>query len=148
MANTWRVACVLFLICAAPAGAAEDEPLFWPTIRHSRIQGWAGGVAFQPRSRIFDRTVLTATAGRGGFLAGVGFGSFGDNIMAGTALHVTCLRTTGRPRRGDPHQTYVGVEGEIMVANIGLRGGPLVRIGKSSAPSSRLLVGFSIGYGF
>jgi hypothetical protein len=68
--------------------------------------------------------------------------------MGGTAIHATWLRTTGSPRRGEPHATYLGVEGEIMAANIGIRGGPMIRVGGSSSSSPRLLVGFSIGYGF
>jgi len=148
MAHTWRLASLLLLLCAAPVWAAADEPLFWPTVRYSASQRLAGGIAFQPRSGMFDRLVLTATAGRGGFLAGVGLGSFGDTIMGGAAIHATWLRTTGQPRRGDPHQTYVGVEGEIMAANISLRGGPLVRVGGPATGSRRLMLGFSVGLGF
>jgi hypothetical protein len=150
MAKTWLVAIVSAVLLFSPssATAAEDEPPFWPTIRHSRIQRWAAGVAIQPRSPGLDHLVLTATAGRGGFLAGVGIGSFGDNIMGGTAVHATWLRTTGNPKNGDPRQTYVGVEAEIMAANISLRGGPLMRVGGVPRSSGRVIVGFSVGYGF
>jgi len=149
MARMWIVLITsALLLCAPRPAAADDEPLFWPTVRYSRTQGLAGGVAFQPRSGLFDRLVVTATAGRGGVLAGVGVGSFGSNMMGGAAVHATWLRTTDHPRLGDPHQTYVGVEGEIMAANISFRGGPLVRVGGPPTGSSRVMVGFSIGYGF
>lgn len=154
--KTWRMpivslvltAAAMFAICPSAAQAAEDEPLVWPTVRYSRIQRLAAGVAFQPRSPVLNRLVITATAGRGGYMAGMGIGSFGDDIMGGAAVHATWLRTTGRPRQGDPHETYLGIEGEIMMANISLRGGPMFRAGRSSTGSSRLLVGFSVGYGF
>jgi hypothetical protein len=142
------IAAGLLLISAPPARAEGDEPLVWPTVRFSRTQGLAAGVAFQPRSGLLDRLVLTATAGHGGTLAGIGVGSFGHNMMAGAATHATWLRTMGHPRRGDANRTYVGVEGEIMAANISFRAGPLVRLGGPSAGSDRLLIGFSVGYGF
>ena len=154
--RTWQLSIVrvvlmaaaVLAICAPSVEAADDEPLVWPTIRYSRIQRLAAGVAFQPRSPMLDRLVMTATAGRGGYMAAVGIGSFGDDIMGGTAIHATWLRTSGRPRQGDPHQTYLGVEGEFMAANLSFRGGPMLRVGGSSPRSNRLLVGFSIGYGF
>ncbi len=149
MTKTWIafIASALLLTCAVPAHAAGEEPLFWPTVRYDRTQRLAGGVAFQPRTGIFDRLVLTTTAGKGGVQAGVGVGSFGNNIMGGAGVHATWLRTTGDARRGEPHQTYVGVEGELMAANISLRGGPLFRVGGTPG-ANRLMIGFSVGYGF
>jgi hypothetical protein len=82
----------------------------------------------------------------------VGLGAFGGNLMAGTVVSATITRTTAHPLGAAPHTTFVGIEPQIMAANISIKGGPAFRVG-GRAPSSdrsndRFRLNFSAGYGF
>ena len=137
---------------ARPAAAADDEldrPLFWPTVRYSWPEKLSAGGAFQPRIPGFlNKLILGGTVGQGGYKVGAGYGGFGGDLMAGTAVHATVLRTTSNPLRADPHQTFVGVEAQIMAANFSLKGGPAFRLSGRAPSANRLRINFSVGLGF
>jgi hypothetical protein len=146
------IAALILAGAAWPAAAADEEldrPLVWPTVRYSWPEKWSAGVAFQPRMPGgLNKLILGGTIGQGGYKVGAGYGAFGGNLMAGTAVHVTVLRTMWNPLRAEPHQTYVGVEGQIMAANISLKGGPAFRIGGRTPSVDRFRINFSVGVGF
>ena len=134
---------------APRAHARKDErPVVWPTIRYGWPEKWSFGAAFQPRlPGVLNQLMLTGTVGTGGHKVGLGYGWFGGSIMGGTAVHVTLLRTTSQPLHAQPHQTFLGVEPQIMLANFSLKGGPAFRVG--GAPSNdHFRVNFSLGVGF
>jgi hypothetical protein len=86
--------------------------------------------------------------GTGGHKVGLGYGWFGGNIMGGTAVHLTLLRTTSHPHGADPHQTFIGVEPQMMLANFSFKGGPAFRIGGRTPSDDRFRINFSVGFGF
>jgi hypothetical protein len=142
----------VILVSAWPAAAAAEEldrPFFWPTVRYSRPERLSVGGALQPKfPGALNKLILSGTVGRGGYKAGVGYGQFGGDLMAGTAIHATVLRTMWSPRHAEPGQTFIGIEGQFMAANISLKGGPAFRIGGRTASDDRLRINFSVGYGF
>lgn len=108
---------------------------------------WA--VRFSHAFPVFlNKLILGGTIGRGGYKVGAGYGAFGGNLMAGTAVFATVLRTTSNPRNAEPHQTFLGVEGQIMAANFSLKGGPAFRIGGRTPSEDRFRINFSVGFGF
>jgi hypothetical protein len=137
---------------AWPAAAADDDldrPLFWPTVRYSWPEKLSAGAALQPRiPGVLNKLILSGTIGLGGYKVGAGYGAFGGNLMAGTAVHATVLRTTSSPLHAEPHQTFLGVEGQIMAANFSLKGGPSFRIGGQIPSEDRFRINFSVGLGF
>ena len=58
------------------------------------------------------------------------------------------MRTTSHPHGADPHQTFIGIEPQIMLANFSFKGGPAVRIGGRTPSDDRLRINFSVGFGF
>jgi hypothetical protein len=127
----------------------DERPIVWPTVRYGWPEKWSVGAAFQPRlPGVLNRLMLTGTVGTGGRKAGLGYGWFGGNLMAGTAVHVTLLRTTSHPHGAEPHQTFIGVEPQIMLANFSFKGGPAVRIGGRTHSADQFRINFSVGIGF
>ena len=144
-------ATAVLLCCAHSAAAGEelDRPLFWPTVRYSWPEKLSVGGALQPQlGGALDRLILSGTIGRGGYKVGVGLGAFGGNLMAGTAVSATVTRTTAHPLGAAPNQTFVGVEPQIMAANISIKGGPAFRIAGQAPSKNRLRFNVSVGYGF
>jgi hypothetical protein len=146
------LALALLLLAAAgsSAEAADDErPLIWPTVRYGWPEKWSAGAALQPRlPGVLNRLIVSGTVGTGGHKVGLGYGWFGGNIMGGTAVHLTLLRTTSHPRGAEPHQTFIGAEPQIMLANFSFKGGPAVRIGGRMPSNDRFRINFSLGFGF
>jgi hypothetical protein len=139
---------VVALAGASPAHAGEDEPLVWPTVRYGWPDKWSAGIAVQPRpGGVWNRLVATLTIGTGAMKAGVGFGTFGGNLMGGQAVQLTFTRTTGDPLGAAPHESFVGVEAQCMVANMSFRLGPAVRVSQSDT-SGRFRLNASLGFGF
>ena len=131
------------------ATRTEERPLVWPTVRYGWPEKWSVGAAYQPRlPGVLNRLMVTGTVGTGGHKVGLGYGWFGGDIMGGTAVHVTLLRTTAHPHGADPHQTFIGIEPQIMLANFSFKGGPAVRIGGRTYSDDRLRINFSVGFGF
>lgn len=121
----------------------------WPTIRYGWPEKWSVGAACQPRlPGVLNRLMLTGTVGTGGHKVGLGYGWFGGNIMGGTAVHLTLLRTTPHPHGAEPHQTFLGVEPQIMMANFSFKAGPAFRIGGRTPYDDRFRINFSLGIGF
>src|SRR5215208_503747 len=115
------VAILIMVGAAGPAMAADADELdrvpFFPTVRYGWPERLSVGGAYQPRiPGLLNKLILGGTMGRGGHKVSAGYGAFGGDLMAGTAVHVTLLRTTSHPKNGDPHQTFLGVEGQIMAA--------------------------------
>ena len=137
---------------ASPARASDDpleRPIFWPTVRFGWPERLSAGGTLQPRiPGVLNKLVLGGTIGRGGYKLEAGYGAFGGNVMAGTALVATMLRTTSNPRHADPDQTYVGIEGHFMVGNVGFRAGPAFRVGGRRPSTDRVRLNFSVGLGF
>ena len=138
---------------AQPATAAatrkDERPILWPTVRYGWPEKWSVGAALQPRlPGVFNRLIVTGSVGTGGHKVGLGYGWFGGDIMGGTAVHVTLLRTTFHPPGADGHQTFIGVEPQIMLANFSFKGGPAVRIGGGTHADDRFRINFSLGIGF
>ena len=107
--------------------------------RRCATAGPRSGPSARPSSRAcpgLNRLIVSGTVGTGGHKVGLGYGGFGGTIMGGRAVHVTLLRTSSHPRGAEPHQTFIGVEPEIMLANWSLKGGPAVRVGVRT-PSDR-----------
>ena len=150
--KTFLIALLMLGSAAWPAAAADEEldrPFFWPTVRYSRPERLSGGAAFQPQfPGALNKLILSGTIGRGGIKGGVGYGQFGGSLMAGAAVHATILRTMWNPRHAEPGQTFLGLEGQIMAANISLVGGPAFRIGGRTPSPDRFRINFSVGYGF
>ena len=150
--KTFLIALLMLGSAGWPAAAADEEldrPFFWPTVRYSRPERLSVGGAFQPRiPGAFNKLILGGTIGRGGYKVGVGYGAFGGDLMGGAAVHATLLRTQWSPRHAEPDQTFVGLEGQMMAANISLKGGPAFRIGGRTPSSDRFRINFSVGYGF
>ena len=145
------IATLILAGAAWPSAADEtlDRPLFWPTVRYSRPEKLSVGGAFQPRiPGVLNKLILSGTIGQGGYKVGAGYGAFGGGLMAGTAVHATVLRTMSDPLHAQPHQTFVGVEGQIMAANLSFKGGPAFRIGGRTASEERFRINFSVGLGF
>jgi hypothetical protein len=143
----------LMMLSAAwsPAHAEDfDAPLIWPTVRYGWPEKWSVGAAVQPRLRGWplDHLIVSGTVGTGGHKVGLGYGRFGGTIMGGTAVHVTLLRTSSHPRGAEPHQTFIGVEPQIMLANWSFKGGPAVRVGGRTPSDDRIRINFSLGIGF
>jgi hypothetical protein len=142
----------VILVSAWPATAAGEEldrPFFWPTVRYSRPERLSVGGAFQPKiPGALNKLILSGTVGRGGYKVGVGHGQFGGDLMVGRAVHATVLRTMWSSRHAEPGQTFIGIEGQVMAANISLKGGPAFRIGGRTPSDDRLRINFSVGYGF
>ena len=146
------IATLIVVGAAGPAMAADEEldrVPFFPTVRYGWPERLSVGGAYQPMIPGFlNKLILGGTIGRGGHKLSVGYGAFGGDLMAGTAVHLTLLRTTSDPKNGDPHQTFFGVEGQIMAAAISLKGGPAFRIGGPTSSNDRFRVNFSMGLGF
>ena len=132
------------------AHASKDErPVVWPTIRYGWPEKWSFGAALQPRlPGMLNRLIVTGTVGTGGHKVGLGYGWFGGTIMGGTAVHVTLLRTTSQPLGAHAHQTFIGIEPQIMLANFSLKGGPAFRIGGQTPSDDRFRINCSMGIGF
>ena len=140
---------LLALLSPALAAAADDEVMIWPTVRYGWPERLSAGVAVQPRlGGLWDRLVLTGTAGTGGLKAGVGLGGFGGDCMVGRAIHATVTRTTANPRGAEPHQTFLGAEAEVMAANFSIKVGPAFALGPRRAGSDRFRLNVSFGFGF
>ena len=146
------IAALILSVAAWPAAAADndlDRSLFWPTVRYGWPERLSVGGAFQPRiPGVFNRLILDGTIGRGGYKVSAGYGAFGGDLMAGTAILATVMRTSSNPRDAEPHQTFVGVEGQIMAANFSLKAGPAFRIGGRTQSADRFRINFSVGLGF
>jgi hypothetical protein len=127
----------------------DERPMVWPTVRYGWPEKWSIGAAYQPRlPGVLNRLMVTGTVGTGGHKVGLGYGWFGGDIMGGTAVHVTLLRTTSHPHAAEPHQTFIGIEPQIMLANFSFKGGPAVRIGGRTHSDDRFRINFSVGFGF
>ena len=132
-----------------PGKERDDRPVIWPTVRYGWPEKWSVGAALQPRlPGALNRLIISGTVGTGGHKVGLGYGGFGGTIMGGRAVHVTLLRTSSHPRGAEPHQTFIGVEPEIMLANWSLKGGPAVRVGVRTPSAERFRINFSLGIGF
>ena len=146
------MATLIVVGATAPAMAADEEidriP-FFPTVRYGWPERLSVGGAYQPMIPGFlNKLILAGTIGRGGHKLSLGYGAFGGDLMVGKAVHLTLLRTTSDPKNGDPHQTFLGVEGEIMAAAVSLKGGPAFRIGGRTPSADRFRINFSAGFGF
>ena len=123
--------------------------LIWPTVRYGAPEKLSAGIAVQPRlGGIWDRLVLSGTAGTGGLKAGIGLGSFGGDCMVGRAIQATVTRTTSHPRGAEPHRTFIGAEAEVMAANISIKVGPAFALGPRRDGTDRVRINVSIGFGF
>jgi hypothetical protein len=133
----------------APPAREEEEAMLWPTVRYDWPTKLSAGLLFQPPLKGALAPLLTTfTIGTGGYKAGVGVGWMGGNLAAGYALQLTATRTLGHPEGAEPHQTYLGVEGEFMVANMSIKAGPAMRIGGRTPSAHRFRLNISAGLGF
>jgi hypothetical protein len=143
----FAVTAPLFAQTDLPAG--DDEPVIWPTVRYDWPMKLSGGILIQPPFKGRLAPLLgTFTVGKGGYKGGIGVGAMGGNLAAGHAVQLTVMRTFAHPHGADPRQTYVGVEGSFMIANIGVRAGPAVRVGAGQASRDRVRMNLSVGWGF
>jgi hypothetical protein len=142
-----------FLLAAVPpafAGAGEPlEPIVWPVVRYGWPEKLSAGVAVQPPLAGGLGSLLgTFTLGMGGMKGGLGIGTFGGNCMTGASVQLTMLRTGANPLGAAPHETFLGIEAEVMFGNISFKGGPAFRVGGRAPADGRSRVNFGIGYGF
>jgi hypothetical protein len=123
--------------------------MVWPTVRYGWPDRLAVGLSIQPPLPGFADLLLgSATVGRGGAKVGVGIGKFGGSLMVGYAVQATLLRTNEHPRGAPRNQTFVGVEGEVMLGNLSIRAGPAVRVGGRDHSGRDVRVNISVGLGF
>ena len=153
----WRCAIIsgLILLGTQPQLPAQDLPpgddeaIIWPTVRYDWPAKLSAGVLFQPPFKgALDPLLGTFTIGTGGYTAGIGVGAVGGQLAVGYAVQLALTRTFEHPHGADPHQTFVGVEGALMIANIGVRVGPAFRIGGRTPSGNKFRMNVSVGLGF
>jgi hypothetical protein len=153
----WRCTIILGLILlgtrpqlsAQDLPPGDDEAILWPTVRYDWPTKLSAGVLFQPPFKgVLDPLLGTFTIGTGGYKAGIGVGAMGGNLAAGYAVQLTLTRTFAHPHGTDPHQTFLGVEGSFMIANIGVRAGPAFRVGGRTPSEDTFRMNVSVGVGF